>query len=217
MVGLLALGAVAVLAVTQGRQAWGQLLARQGYAYLVDIDNWQRTDRERAVRSPFDFSLNGDLSRIPLQIGEWEGKDVPQTNIEVFILLEPEQYVQRLYRRPDGRYVWLSLIGSHKSRSFHSPQICYDADGWRTSSGAERITLRRGDIYALRLVANKVADNGAQFEQVSMYFYVWPDLSRDGTGGLVLFRVTSPMYGSLEETLEVQKAFIREFFTEAST
>ena len=43
--------------------------------------------------------------------------------------------------------IWLSLIGSHKSKSFHSPQICYDTDGWQTEANSETITLSKGEIY----------------------------------------------------------------------
>ena len=82
-------------------------------------------------------------------------EDVPQTNLEVFILLEPEQYVQRMYRLPDGRYVWLSLIGSRKSKSFHSPQICYDTDGWQTEASSSAVPLDKGEVYALQLAAKK--------------------------------------------------------------
>ena len=111
------------------------------------------TERERAVTSPYDFNLTSDLGRVPLQLGGWTGVDVPQTNLEVAILLEPEQYVYRLYTHPDGHSLWLSLIGSRKSKSFHSPQICYDTDGWQTTAGSEPVQLADGQVYALRLLA----------------------------------------------------------------
>ena len=52
------------------------------------------------VTSPYDFSLENDLNTLPLQFDDWSGVDVPQTNLEVFILLEPEQYIQRRYTLP---------------------------------------------------------------------------------------------------------------------
>ncbi len=136
--------------------------AGDGYQFVADIDNWQRTDRERVVSTPYNFNLAADLKQLPLQLGEWVGQDVPQTNLEVFILLEPDQYVRRLYRHPDGRYLWLSLIGSYKSKSFHSPQICYDTDGWQTDASSETITLDRGEMQALRLEATKRVRSGQQ-------------------------------------------------------
>ncbi len=128
---------------------------------MADIDKWQRTERERAVTSPYNFSLSGDLNQVPMQIGDWAGTDEPQTNLEVFILLEPEQYMQRIYRLPDGRFVWLSLIGSRKSKSFHSPQICYDTDGWKTEASSVPVPLAQGEMYALQLVAEKAFGAGA--------------------------------------------------------
>jgi hypothetical protein len=189
--------------------------AGNGYEFVADIDNWQRTDRERAVKSPYNFGLSGDLNQIPLKLGDWDGLDVPQTNLEVFILLEPEQYVQRMYRLADGRYVWLSLIGSHKSKSFHSPQICYDTDGWQTEANSELIALDQGEIYASRLVARKQLEGGGNAEHVILYFYLWPSYARNPQDGTVLVKVTAPIYGTVEDTLALEKAFFRQLVTSA--
>ncbi|HEY65727.1 MAG TPA: exosortase-associated EpsI family protein [Caldilineae bacterium] len=213
---ILAMAAVAVLLIHRGEIALGRELTRRGYTYIVDVDHWRRTERERAVQSPYDFSLERNLNdSLPLTIGEWQGRDVPLTNLEALILLEPDQYVQRLYTLPNGRYLWLSLIGSRKSKSFHSPQICYTADGWSTDASSEAIPLKEGEIYALRLVATKPLSEGFETRHVVLYFYLWPNTARDNSQGLVLFKTTSPLYGSLEETLEMHKAFIRQFFYRA--
>jgi hypothetical protein len=181
------------------------------------VDNWQRTDRERAVSASYDFNLQADLSQIPLRLGEWQGEDVPQTNIEVFILLEPEQYVQRMYRLPDGRFVWLSLIGSRKSKSFHSPQICYDTDGWKTEASSVPVALSQGELYALRLVASKQTESGSPTDHIITYFYLWPSYARAPQDGMVLVKLTAPVYGSVDETVELEKRFLRELFTAART
>jgi hypothetical protein len=212
VIGLLGAAVLAAAVIMLGGQAGA---ARgDGYAFVADVDTWQRTERARLVRSPYDFSLAGDLGRIPLALGEWTGEDVPQTNLEVFILLEPEQYVQRKYTLPDGRFLWLSLIGSRKSKSFHSPQICYDADGWRTDAASEPIPLDDGELTALRLAARKPQDAGGAQHAV-LYFYLWPDAARDPQDGMVLVKLTAPIYGSLEETLAMEKAFFRWLFTSA--
>ncbi|MCD6290337.1 MAG: exosortase-associated EpsI family protein [Anaerolineae bacterium] len=212
---LLAIAAAAVLFIGLNEGIAGRELSNRGYTYIVDVDHWQRTRRERAVQSPYDFSLDTDLNSLPLRLGDWQGRDVPLTNLEALILLEPEQYVQRIYSLPDGRYLWLTLIGSHKSKSFHSPQICYTADGWSTDASSEPIPLKKGEIYALRLVARKRIKEGGQEQHVVLYFYLWPNTTRDNSQGLILFKVTSSLYGSLDETLRMEKDFIREFFTRA--
>ena len=176
---LLAAAVAGALFLTQ-RQRLGASRAG-GYEFVADIDNWQRTERERVVTSPYNFNLSADLKQIPLTLGAWKGEDVPQTNVEVFILLEPEQYIQRLYQLPDGRYVWLSLIGSRKSKSFHSPQICYDTDGWRTDASSEPVRLGQGEVHALRLLAEKPV-SGGKLDQVVLYFYLWPSYRAQSPG-----------------------------------
>jgi hypothetical protein len=185
------------------------------YEFVADIDSWQRTERERAVTSPFNFSLDGKLSDVPLQLGEWQGQDVPQTNLEVFILLEPEQYVQRLYTLPDGRSVWLSLIGSRKSKSFHSPQICYDTDGWQTEASSVPVPLDKGELYALQLTAKKDYGDGNIAEHVVIYFYLWPTYARDSQDGMVVAKITAPIYDSVENTLALEEEFFRQLFESA--
>jgi hypothetical protein len=187
-----------------------------GYQFVADVDNWQRTEHERAISTRFDFNLKSDLKRIPLKLGDWQGEDVPQSNVEVFILLEPEQYVQRMYRLPDGRFVWLSLIGSRKSKSFHSPQICYDTDGWKTEASSEAVPLDRGEVYALRLVAQKAVDGGTA-DHIITYFYLWPSYERNPQDGMVLVKLTAPLYGTVDETVELEKRFFRELFTSATS
>ena len=112
--------------------------------YLADLDFWQRTNRETTVTATARFDLDSDLFDIPLAVGDWQGEEVPQTNEEVMILLDPEQYVQRLYHNSRGEYLWLSLIGGRSSQPFHAPDICYDADGWQYNLSSSAVALDGG-------------------------------------------------------------------------
>ena len=67
-----------------------------------------------------------------------------------------------------------------------------------------------GEIYALKVLATK-----GNAVHVVLYFFIWPDPSRDQTKGTVLFKVTAPMRDSVEETLAMERDFIQEFFVEA--
>jgi hypothetical protein len=142
--------------------------------------------------------------------------DVPQSNLEVFILLEPEQYVQRLYERADGRSIWLSLIGSRKSKSFHSPQICYDTDGWQIDAGSEAIPLEQGRVFASRLFATKTYEDGGTARHAVMYFYLWPSYARSAQDGTVLVKLTAPVTdGDVNATLAAEKDLFRQLFVSA--
>lgn len=189
-----------------------------GYTYIADLDFWQRTEREKTVVTTERFDLDSDLHNIPLQIGDWQGQDIPETNQEVMILLEPEQYVLRLYRNSAGQYIWLSIIGGRSSKPFHPPDLCYAADGWQFNLGSHPIQLANGgDLYGYWLQAQKPLPTEAKpAEHVVYYFYLFPDAERATHDGIVLFKLTSTPYGTLEETLELQADFIRQLFISAA-
>jgi hypothetical protein len=200
VLGLATVGFIAYKGYQQ-RSLWSD----QGYHFLVDIDNWRGTEKARLVSTPYDFT-SGRLSKIPLKVGNWVGKTVPQTNKEVFLLLEPDEFVQRRYCNGDT-CLWLVMIGSHKARSFHPPDICYKAANWGVSVGSGQIRLRSGDLWALKVRATK-----AGHEQIVLYFFIWPNEDRTGSP-TTLFDVTvNAKPGEEAKAIETAKSFIREFF-----
>lgn len=214
---LLFFGAAIVLApqYLSSRSDQQPLQASDEYTYISDLDFWQRTPRERLVAATARFDLDHSLEDIPLQVGDWHGENAPETNQEVMILLEPEQYVQRLYTDSQNRELWLTMIGGRSSQPFHAPDICYDADGWQYDLGSHATTLPDGgELYGLWLDATKQDDaGGPPWEHVVYYFYLFPNEQRDLSDGIVLFKLTSGKYGSLEETLAMQAEFVQEFFS----
>jgi len=198
---------------------WGQVSVDQpnDLVYIADLDFWQRSNRETRVDAVAHFDLAHDLNNVPLTIGDWSGVDVPETNQEVMILLEPEQYLQRLYQNSAGQYIWLSMIGGRSSQPFHAPDICYDADGWQYNLGSQSMGLADGgELYGLWLEAKK-RQPGEQIdtEHIVFYFYLFPNPERRLSDGIVLFKLTSPRYGSVQETLAIHRDFIQHFFTRA--
>lgn len=218
VVGLLVLGVLGVYVPQLSDQFSSDAQAVDGaLTYVVDLDYWKRTDRERSVTATARFDLAGDLNDIPLTLGDWQGEERPDGNQEVEILLDPEQYVRRLYRNPDGAYIWLSLIGGRSSQPFHPPDICYDADGWTYNLGSHPFQLTSGgEVYALWLDAEKEGEAGASpREHIVSYFYIFPDGRRDLADGIVLFKLTSSRLGSLDDTLAVHEDFLQTLFTYA--
>ena len=211
---IIAIMAVAILAMAglYGRGfLQNKVLGQEhGYTFVTDIDRWRKTGRERMVQARYDFSLGPQLHDIPLQIGDWTGEDMPQDNVEVQILLEPEEYIYRRYRNENGKIFWLSIIGSRQAKSFHPPQICYDAAGWRTQVASEEIPLQKGAVYAMKVEAEKDA-----WTHLVLYFFLYPDYLRDQSRGVVLFKVTAPLGDSESSTLALEKDFVREFFIDA--
>jgi hypothetical protein len=216
-VALLSLGVFFVYGPQLVPQLRGQDAVAAERAYVVDLDYWTRTERERVVQATAHLDLDHDLRAVPLTVGDWRGEEVEEKNKEVMILLQPEQYVLRLYQNSAGEYLWLSMIGGRSSRPFHPPDICYDADGWQYNLASFPVSLGAGgDLYALWLEANKVfPGEQAPTEHIVSYFYVFPDQARDLADGIVLIKLTSSRYGSAEETLELHADFLRQLFTQA--
>ena len=233
---LVALPAVYFAQLQQLRPGVARSAPLNQFTYIADLDFWQRTERETHVSATARFDLAHDLNEVPLNVGSWRGVDVPETNQEVMILLDPEQYIQRLYQNREGEYIWLSMIGGRSSQPFHAPDICYDADGWQYNLGSYGVDLAGGGkLYGLWLDANKTipaapeatetadtkrADTTAvgattKVEHIVFYFYLFPSDARKLSDGIVLFKLTSGRHGTVEETLQLHADFIRQFFTEA--
>lgn len=192
------------------------------FAYVADLDFWQRTPRESGVVANAYFDLDHNLNDVPMNVGNWSGVDRPETNQEVMILLEPEQYVQRLYQNEKGQYLWLTMVGGRSSQPFHAPDICYDADGWQYNLGSHPVPLDDGgDLYGLYLTAQKQVPSSVDptltvtQEHVVFYFYLFPNDQRSLSDGIVLFKLTSGRIGTVEETLAMQADFVRQLFRSA--
>lgn len=183
--------------------------ATAGYRLVADIDHWHRTPRQQWVTATHDLRSGPQLADVPLSLGEWQGVDVSRSREDVLIYLEPDHYVSRLYTLPDGRALWLSLIGGRQAKSFHPPQICYT--GWQTEVQGEEVTLAEGHLHTLRVVARRATE-----EHIMLYLFLWPDAGRTLEDGLVMFKVTATQrWGSLEGTVALEKAFVRLFFASA--
>lgn len=214
------IGALVAYSPSFAPNLWGQSKPSDDtLTYIADLDYWQRTDREVEVVAKARFDLDADLTNVPLTVGDWQGKEVPETNQEVMILLDPEQYVQRLYQNSDGRYIWLSMIGGRSSQPFHAPDICYDVDGWKYNLSSKAVALDDGgEIHGLWMEAEKIfPGDDKPTEHIVFYFYLFPNRARELKDGIVLFKLTSSRYGSVEETLDMQADFVRQFFAQANT
>lgn len=216
-IALLMVGSLVVYLPQVSAKLWPQPAApsTNQFSYITDLDFWQRTDREKTVFANTRFDLGTDLRNVPLKLGDWQGEEVPETNKEVMILLDPEQYVQRLYKNSAGQYIWLSMVGGRSSQPFHAPDICYKADGWKFNTDSQAIKLQDGsEIYGLWLEAKKLMPGDTNYTQhIVFYFYLFPNKSRNLSDGIVLFKLTSSPYGSAEQTLALQADFVRQLFS----
>ena len=72
----------------------------------------------------------------------------------------------------------------------------------RPRPARSRCRSTKGEVYALQLAAKKDLGGGNSAEHIVLYFYLWPSYARDPQDGMVVAKVTAPLYNSVEETVE---------------
>ena len=72
--------------------------------------------------------------------------------------------------------------------------------------------LGQGEVHALRLLAEKPV-SGGKLDQVVLYFYLWPSYQRNPQDGMVLVKVTAPVYDTVENTVALEADFLKQLFT----
>src|SRR5687767_1830155 len=63
--------------------------------YVMDREGWIRTDDARLVLTAYDLSNGPHLAAVPLELGEWVGRDLTITNLETFPTLDADQIIYR--------------------------------------------------------------------------------------------------------------------------
>jgi EpsI family protein len=73
-----------------------------------------------------------ELQRLPLQIGDWAGQEVPLDEA-IVRATDTDAYINRRYSRNNGfESVWLYIAYGVKPRDLmpHRPEVCYTGSGW---------------------------------------------------------------------------------------
>jgi len=69
------------------------------------------------------------LDNLPLELGEWQGRDMEITE-DIYEALETRDVLIRDYRDKDGNSVNLAVVYSGEERhSFHPPELCFLGGG----------------------------------------------------------------------------------------
>jgi len=100
-------------------------LVLAGVAYRLAADRLKLVS-ETAVNLPVP------LSRFPLEIGPWKGRDIPLSEA-VQKVTGNDDYLNRLYensRTNQWANVYIAYSGRPRNMLGHRPQVCYPAGGW---------------------------------------------------------------------------------------
>jgi EpsI family protein len=126
----------------------------------------------------------GTLSRLPLQIGEWHGKDVPLDQA-IVKRTRTDDHVSRQYLRDGGRdTVWLFVAYGVRARDLepHHPEVCYPSAGWTlVDTQDETLKLSAGKDVECRIFRFTKGGLTSQTMTVLSYYIVdgetCPDVS----------------------------------------
>ncbi|MGE5280663.1 MAG: exosortase C-terminal domain/associated protein EpsI [Deltaproteobacteria bacterium] len=107
------------------------------------------------------------VARMPMQIGEWSGRDLPVEELS-YQILETRNLILREYAR-GGEKVYLYIIYSTDNRKVsHPPEVCFEGGGISIID-KEKISLELADG---RLVpANRLKVEKEGLENIVYYLY----------------------------------------------
>lgn len=171
-----------------------------------------------------NISPSVDVSKIPARIGKWEARDIPLEK-NVFNILRTPSVLVREYTDPQGKSVYLTVVYYRRNRvEFHSPERCSVGHGsYIDETGRE--TIENG---AVPVTANKFIVKGETGREANIYYFKSGDFitasylslkwhmalnklkGLPNSGALVKFSAAIGQDMSVDETIRVMKAFIKE-------
>lgn len=114
-----------------------------------------------------------NLDRLPLTLGEWQGKGFPVEE-RILRILETEYILDRDYVNGEGRHVYLSIVYYPDNKiGFHNPESCNTGAGSKIIQkdvlpiGNQKPDTRLDGFKANRLILERM-----QGDKVILYFFV---------------------------------------------
>lgn len=110
------------------------------------------------------------LQKIPMQIGNWQGRDLP-LDVSVYEILETKNIIHRNYTDAQGNTILLSIVYYNDTKvDFHTPEACLGGRGERTSKRVRTLNLKINNQQLALEVAEIISTNPDSYG-VSYYFY----------------------------------------------
>lgn len=174
------------------------------------------------------------LEHFPRTIANWQGHEDTELESGVLNILKLQDYLMRRYADAGGNNLWL-YIGywdtQRKGAQIHSPKHCLPGGGWEPLEARRVfIPLNQGER---KIEANRYVLQKDSHQQVVTYWYhsqgtaiasevdakvqlVKNAIVHNRTDG-ALIRLTSPVFGSIEDTFQRQVHYIQVMYPLLST
>lgn len=119
--------------------------------------------------------LRGSLASVPMELGDWTGRDEP-VDERIVREAQTDEYLNRVYedRRKPGRKLWLWVNYSGKGLNLrHSPEICLPSGGWsKVESQCKVISVAGPDgtpVPVMRLGYSQ----GELVQSIGFWYYIF--------------------------------------------
>lgn len=214
MLGLSILIAVAVLLLSSS-----DLLFSSGVTF-IDTDIRSTTGNELYVKTKADFGNIDYMDDLPTQMGEWRfGQEYP-VDQRTYDQLGADLIEMRSYTKA-GSYnpLFLAIVQAKTNSSFHPPEICYPAQGYKIESqGKDEVlvtdtkwTEEGGSSVAVpvrKLVVYKETNGMVNDRRVVLYWYVRGNQFTSDTITMIRISARTVNTGPYDTLLEQERDFI---------
>jgi EpsI family protein len=174
------------------------------------------------------------LEGVPLAFDSWQGTVAPPMEPAILKVLGVDDYISRVYYRPDqsGVGLYVGYYGSQRQGdTIHSPLNCLPGSGWEAVSEG-RLTIANADGAGRDITVNRYIVRKGLDRQLVLYwyqsrgrvvaseywskFYLVNDAIRTNRTDGALVRVVAPIAGGARENdaaaQQLAEQFVRVLF-----
>jgi EpsI family protein len=142
------------------------MILSTGLAAQAGLERLNRTARP---------SLRVALASLPLELGDWSGRDEP-LDADIVERAQTTEYINRIYesRKQPGFGLRLWLNYSHEGTNLrHTPEICLPSSGWNKIESQTRVVeVPTGGDQPI-LVTRLAYGRGEVVEHVGFWYYIF--------------------------------------------
>ncbi len=168
------------------------------YKFTSDTSHYYSTSHEGKFVASSDLLNAGNLENIPLRFSGWEGEKLVSDDPNILYLRYYESAAQ------DAGLFFVAVHGTNESQ-FHTPEVCYIGEGWKVEERDFATLELRDERFEVRYALASRDD----MEHLILYWYLWPDSTRNITDGMTMLRVSV----MIEDTIEAAEKAAIDFIT----
>ncbi len=172
--------------------------ANRIYKFTSDTSHYFSTSHEGKFVASSNLVSEANLNGIPFAFSGWQGEAIASDDPNILYL----RYYENAAK--DAGLYFVAVHGTNESQ-FHTPEVCYIGEGWKIEERDFATFSLRGERFETRYALARKDD----LEHLILYWYVWPDSTRNITDGMTMLRVSVLVEDTLEQAEQAALDFIR--------